>query len=294
IFARIVTALRDAFINEETAFASLFDLEDASLPIHAEANKLLFNTLELIISPTSPAADWMESSADSHPFDGKTCIVGGRPHAPRHCCEGDCREVFVVVRKVEGKEGDMLPAGGNGGARQHCKCLFCGVVFAAQTARILSHLCGISGEGVAICIGVVRQSDETEVDYRQRNEYYQHAKARCNTVRESQKGEKDKKRERDGLNQATVLQACLGQLRRVSRRLSRRVSWEASAQKLADEALAHAFYTANVAPNVLDKLDFFVGLAYAAPERHVVEGPMLKADADIIKAQILTNKECAC
>ncbi|KAK3277097.1 hypothetical protein CYMTET_14879 [Cymbomonas tetramitiformis] len=41
LFAKLVISLRDAFVTEEAAFASLFDLEDATLPVRAEANKLL-------------------------------------------------------------------------------------------------------------------------------------------------------------------------------------------------------------------------------------------------------------
>ncbi|KAK3280924.1 hypothetical protein CYMTET_11265 [Cymbomonas tetramitiformis] len=75
VFARLVLALRDIFVTEEDAFSSLFDLEDATLPVRAEANKLLFSTLEYIIAPVLPAADWMESSAEAHPFDGKRVLL---------------------------------------------------------------------------------------------------------------------------------------------------------------------------------------------------------------------------
>ncbi|KAK3251378.1 hypothetical protein CYMTET_39282 [Cymbomonas tetramitiformis] len=72
VFARLVLALRDIFVTEESAVSSLFD---ATLPVRAEANKLLFSTLEFIIAPVSPAADWMESSAEAHPFDGKWVLL---------------------------------------------------------------------------------------------------------------------------------------------------------------------------------------------------------------------------
>ncbi|KAK3243330.1 hypothetical protein CYMTET_47000 [Cymbomonas tetramitiformis] len=75
VFARLVLALRDIFVTEESAFSSLFDLEDATLPVRAEANKLLFSTLEFIVAPVSPAADWMESSAEAHPFDGERVLL---------------------------------------------------------------------------------------------------------------------------------------------------------------------------------------------------------------------------
>ncbi|KAK3249028.1 hypothetical protein CYMTET_41536 [Cymbomonas tetramitiformis] len=74
LFAKLVLALRTAFTAEESAFGPLFDLEDASLPVRSEANRLIFSTLELIVHPTSPAADWIENSAESHPFDGKRAL----------------------------------------------------------------------------------------------------------------------------------------------------------------------------------------------------------------------------
>ncbi|KAK3262982.1 hypothetical protein CYMTET_28192 [Cymbomonas tetramitiformis] len=75
VFARLVMALRDIFVTEEAAFSSLFDLEDATLPVRPEANKLLVSALKYIVAPVSPAADWMESSAESHPFDGKRVLL---------------------------------------------------------------------------------------------------------------------------------------------------------------------------------------------------------------------------
>ncbi|KAK3259210.1 hypothetical protein CYMTET_31769 [Cymbomonas tetramitiformis] len=75
VFDRLVMALRDIFVIEEDAFSSLFDLEDATLPVCAEANMPLFSTLEYIIAPVSPAADWMDSSAEAHPFDGKRVLL---------------------------------------------------------------------------------------------------------------------------------------------------------------------------------------------------------------------------
>ncbi|KAK3249997.1 hypothetical protein CYMTET_40602 [Cymbomonas tetramitiformis] len=145
-------------------------------------------------------------------------------------------------------------------------------------------------------LGVVQHSHETEVDYQQRNESHQQAKARCIIVRESQKDAKEKKREREGLNQAT---AGVFGTAKARKQTSIQAGFMGSAQKLADEALAHAFYTANVAPNVLDNLDFkralqkvaLVGPAYTAPSRHaVIAGPMLTADADRVKALILTKR----
>ena len=34
----------------------------------------LFSTLELIILPGGAAADWLETSADTHPYDGKRVL----------------------------------------------------------------------------------------------------------------------------------------------------------------------------------------------------------------------------
>ncbi|KAK3242290.1 hypothetical protein CYMTET_48010 [Cymbomonas tetramitiformis] len=63
VFAKLVLALRTAFTTEEAAFGTLFDLEDATLLVRAEADRLLFSTLELIIHPTSPAADCSSSGS---------------------------------------------------------------------------------------------------------------------------------------------------------------------------------------------------------------------------------------
>ncbi|KAK3253890.1 hypothetical protein CYMTET_36880 [Cymbomonas tetramitiformis] len=74
LFSRLVPAIRDAFIAEDPLFEPLFDLSDATVPVRAEANKLLFSALELIISPGGPASDWLETSADTHPADGKRVL----------------------------------------------------------------------------------------------------------------------------------------------------------------------------------------------------------------------------
>ncbi|KAK3278230.1 hypothetical protein CYMTET_13815 [Cymbomonas tetramitiformis] len=57
LFAKSVPTIKEAFVNENALFATLFDLEDVTTPVRAEANKLLFSTLELIFDPTSPATD---------------------------------------------------------------------------------------------------------------------------------------------------------------------------------------------------------------------------------------------
>ncbi|KAK3289331.1 hypothetical protein CYMTET_3230 [Cymbomonas tetramitiformis] len=71
---RIVPAIKEAFITEDPQFSSLFDLDDAVVAVRGEANRLLFSTLELIIAPGGAAADWLETSADTHPFDGKRVL----------------------------------------------------------------------------------------------------------------------------------------------------------------------------------------------------------------------------
>ncbi|KAK3273021.1 hypothetical protein CYMTET_18720 [Cymbomonas tetramitiformis] len=77
LFAKLlVPTIKEAFVGEDTLFATLFDLEDVTTSIRSEANTLLFSTLELIYSPTSPATDWLESSAETHPHDGKRVLLG--------------------------------------------------------------------------------------------------------------------------------------------------------------------------------------------------------------------------
>ena len=75
IYSKLVPAIKDAFIAADSLFETLFDLNDATVPVRAEANKLLFSVLELLILPDSPAADWLETSADTRPFHGKRVLL---------------------------------------------------------------------------------------------------------------------------------------------------------------------------------------------------------------------------
>ncbi|KAK3232983.1 hypothetical protein CYMTET_56695 [Cymbomonas tetramitiformis] len=59
------------FVNEDAAFATLLTLDDATASVRVEANRLLYSTLELIVNPSSPAVDWMDSSSTASPLDGK-------------------------------------------------------------------------------------------------------------------------------------------------------------------------------------------------------------------------------
>ncbi|KAK3251310.1 hypothetical protein CYMTET_39329 [Cymbomonas tetramitiformis] len=74
LFPKLVPAIKEACISEDSQFESLFDLSDATVTARAEANRLLFSTLELIIFPGGAAADWLETSADTHPYDGKRVL----------------------------------------------------------------------------------------------------------------------------------------------------------------------------------------------------------------------------
>ncbi|KAK3238879.1 hypothetical protein CYMTET_51148 [Cymbomonas tetramitiformis] len=71
----MVSALQTAFVTEDIGFAPLFTLDDATLAVRVEANNLLFSTLELLVDPSSPAADWMDSSHASFPTDGKRVLL---------------------------------------------------------------------------------------------------------------------------------------------------------------------------------------------------------------------------
>ncbi|KAK3280544.1 hypothetical protein CYMTET_11615 [Cymbomonas tetramitiformis] len=75
LFTRMVSALHTAFVTEDIGFAPLFTLDDATLAVRVEANNLLFSTLELLVDPSSPAADWMDSSHASFPGDGKRVLL---------------------------------------------------------------------------------------------------------------------------------------------------------------------------------------------------------------------------
>ncbi|KAK3279639.1 hypothetical protein CYMTET_12501 [Cymbomonas tetramitiformis] len=52
LFFKLVPAIKEAFISEDLQFESLFDLSDATVTVRAEANRLLFSTMELIIYRT--------------------------------------------------------------------------------------------------------------------------------------------------------------------------------------------------------------------------------------------------
>ncbi|KAK3249000.1 hypothetical protein CYMTET_41559 [Cymbomonas tetramitiformis] len=62
-----------------TANSLARDRFDESVAKHvifrADANKLLFSTLELIFDLTSPATDWLEASAEANPHDGKRVLL---------------------------------------------------------------------------------------------------------------------------------------------------------------------------------------------------------------------------
>ncbi|KAK3253490.1 hypothetical protein CYMTET_37258 [Cymbomonas tetramitiformis] len=75
LLSKLVPALQEAFEAQDALFAPLFDLEDSTLAVRPEANKLLFSTLELIVCPASPAGDWLEASAILHPLDGKRALL---------------------------------------------------------------------------------------------------------------------------------------------------------------------------------------------------------------------------
>ncbi|KAK3287421.1 hypothetical protein CYMTET_5056 [Cymbomonas tetramitiformis] len=75
LWARLVTELRLAFINEDSGFSSLFDLADATLPVRSEANGLLFSALANLVNPESPAGDWLDSSGAHFPDDGKRALL---------------------------------------------------------------------------------------------------------------------------------------------------------------------------------------------------------------------------
>ncbi|KAK3271717.1 hypothetical protein CYMTET_19954 [Cymbomonas tetramitiformis] len=52
LFSRLVDALREAFATEDSAFASLFTLDDATVAVRVEANMLLYSTLEILVDPS--------------------------------------------------------------------------------------------------------------------------------------------------------------------------------------------------------------------------------------------------
>ncbi|KAK3252413.1 hypothetical protein CYMTET_38284 [Cymbomonas tetramitiformis] len=57
LFTRIVPVRQEAFAAEGIAFTTLFTLDNATVTVRAEANKLLFSALELFVHLDSPASD---------------------------------------------------------------------------------------------------------------------------------------------------------------------------------------------------------------------------------------------
>ncbi|KAK3279258.1 hypothetical protein CYMTET_12851 [Cymbomonas tetramitiformis] len=69
------SALRNAFVTEDLGVAALLTLDNATLAVRVKANALLLSTLELLIHPTSPPTDWMDSSNSAFPSDGKRVLL---------------------------------------------------------------------------------------------------------------------------------------------------------------------------------------------------------------------------
>ncbi|KAK3264800.1 hypothetical protein CYMTET_26478 [Cymbomonas tetramitiformis] len=63
------------FVTEDAAFATLFTFDDATASVRVDANRLLYSTLELLVDPNSPAADWKDSSSTASPLDGKRVLL---------------------------------------------------------------------------------------------------------------------------------------------------------------------------------------------------------------------------
>ncbi|KAK3236579.1 hypothetical protein CYMTET_53293 [Cymbomonas tetramitiformis] len=57
LFTKLLIALREAFVTKDSALSTLFSLDDAAVTVRVKSNQLLFSTIELLVHPTSPAAD---------------------------------------------------------------------------------------------------------------------------------------------------------------------------------------------------------------------------------------------
>ncbi|KAK3258155.1 hypothetical protein CYMTET_32787 [Cymbomonas tetramitiformis] len=75
IFAKLVPARQKAFTAEGLAFTTIFTLDDATVTMSVESNRLLFSTFELLVHPTSPAVDRLEASSLAFPQDGKRVLL---------------------------------------------------------------------------------------------------------------------------------------------------------------------------------------------------------------------------
>ncbi|KAK3285257.1 hypothetical protein CYMTET_7127 [Cymbomonas tetramitiformis] len=74
LFTKLVPALQEAFTAEDTAFTTLFTLDDATVTVRVEPNRPLFCTLKLLVHPASPAADWLEVSSLEFLQNGKPVL----------------------------------------------------------------------------------------------------------------------------------------------------------------------------------------------------------------------------
>ncbi|KAK3284322.1 hypothetical protein CYMTET_8020 [Cymbomonas tetramitiformis] len=100
LFPILVYALGEVFVTEDAAFATLFSRDGATASVRVEANRLLYSTLELLMDPDSPAADWMDASSTASPLDGKR-VQFDFARRLRHCDDpfqgtSDLRVVLVA------------------------------------------------------------------------------------------------------------------------------------------------------------------------------------------------------
>ncbi|KAK3274843.1 hypothetical protein CYMTET_16982 [Cymbomonas tetramitiformis] len=75
IFSQLVSEIQQLFTLQSQAFAPLFELTAADVPVMPAANELLYSVLLLLTAPGSPARNWVEASGADVPADGKRATL---------------------------------------------------------------------------------------------------------------------------------------------------------------------------------------------------------------------------
>ncbi|KAK3248060.1 hypothetical protein CYMTET_42460 [Cymbomonas tetramitiformis] len=75
IFSQLISEIKQLFTLQSQAFAPLFELTAADVPVMPAANELLYSVLLLLTAPGSPARNWVEASGADVPADGKRATL---------------------------------------------------------------------------------------------------------------------------------------------------------------------------------------------------------------------------
>ena len=176
--------------------------------------------------------------------------------------------------------------GESGSPHDKFRCNFCSKDFQCLLPRGRAHVAGVKGFDVKACTGPSKRDDETIRSFETRVEQFKHARDRCKTAIEEKQSEASKKK------RALLMDAATGVSTRTASKVARQAGIQMflpegkSKQQEANEALTRGFYSAGIAPNVLDNPLFIEGLrrvalvgpSYDPPERRALVGDMLQKD----------------